>query len=563
MRKLLAVLVLLAVAVLPVLAEEDKVTVYRITDASIGTTRASSSYGWRIGPQSTSLQNYGYIYDSDNSWIPDVPGPASAGSLTLYITGLGETPAISAGDTITFTYLTVSGGGSQTVTAYLPAITTDGVRLYVGVSGSTFYDTFMEETAAAAVVKTPTPLPTPVPSPSVPLAINVSSAGVVTGFDGNYCIDWSDDDSDCLFTYIQQSDSNYVATWDDGEDMWTLYTGATLAYNNSSATECHSDLEGTWEAETGSDTVVVTYGDCITPTPTAKPSATPVGFKSPTPTPAPTPGGPTLFCVDAAGVSGVDGSYYEYSTFGGQTSYSDGTYFVWFDSGPGYQWLIASEHGGGTYYYYTWQSPPPANPWATTNIWGSYSSMYNPAPAVWEGNCITPTPSATPTSTPLSTRTPTPAPTPSVIPTRTPSTYVSPTPTAVPTASPVPFPYPDWEDPGPFNIYREFDGSTAANIALYSPRMGTSFTVASYRNVVITDLSWTCASEADIDIRWSVSQSASASGELIDSVRFPNEGQGKVINLVTPRRCIRAGEYPSLHFNASSAGVVYIDGYVE
>lgn len=134
------------------------------------------------------------------------------------------------------------------------------------------------------------------------------------------------------------------------------------------------------------------------------------------------------------------------------------------------------------------------------------------------------------------------------------------TPTPVPTATPTPTPVPIipwWQDQAEVNAYLVFSGSTAATDLFVNHRTGQDLTVPTGYTLYITDINWTCASEANIDIKWNT-----ASTTYIDSVRFGSTSQGKVISYTTPLYSPNPGDYPKLHFNASSAGVVFLQGYI-
>ena len=131
-----------------------------------------------------------------------------------------------------------------------------------------------------------------------------------------------------------------------------------------------------------------------------------------------------------------------------------------------------------------------------------------------------------------------------------------------PTPAPSPTPFPDIIPPQmrevPVNAYLEFDGSTADGATFTSHRTLQALTIPTDYTLYITDINWTCLSEADLDIRWNT-----ASTVPIDSVRFLNTSQGKSTSLVTPKYSVKPGDYPVLGINTSSAGVVYIDGYIK
>ena len=157
MKKLLALIVML-LAVVPVAMAEDPLEVYSITDIDITTVRSDYEYGWEIiaGTNDTAWYVYGKTNDSADVFIPDWYTDTSY--LSVIINGIEQTPAVTAGDTVTFTYLTESGGGEQDVIVRCPAIAVDDYRFYVGTTGSAFSD-------AACLVKisdvTPTPSVTP------------------------------------------------------------------------------------------------------------------------------------------------------------------------------------------------------------------------------------------------------------------------------------------------------------------------------------------------------------------------------------------------------------------
>jgi len=133
------------------------------------------------------------------------------------------------------------------------------------------------------------------------------------------------------------------------------------------------------------------------------------------------------------------------------------------------------------------------------------------------------------------------------------------TPTPSPTPSPTPFPdiLPPQMRPVPVNAYLEFDWSTQSVATLTNHRTLQPLTIPTDYTLYIDAINWSCNSASDVDLKWSTA------GTLIDSVRFLNEGQGKCAVFLTPKYSVRPGDHPVLYFNSSSAGVVFIDGYIK
>jgi len=156
MKQLLA-LVALLLAVVPVVHAETPLDIYSITDIDITTTRSDYDYGWVIlGVTSDTAYNiYGKTNDSADVFIPD--SYVGAENLSVVVKGIAQTPKITAGDTVTFTYTTESGGGELDIVVRMPAVAVDLYRLYVSTTGATFSD---DSCATRVSGATPTPAPT-------------------------------------------------------------------------------------------------------------------------------------------------------------------------------------------------------------------------------------------------------------------------------------------------------------------------------------------------------------------------------------------------------------------
>lgn len=160
MKKLLAVFATLAVTVLPVYAGSP-LAVYDVTNMDITTTRADKNYGWTIyGVTNDSVYDiYGSINDKEDLFRTD-PDYKGSDYLSVVVDGVSEEVAIEAGDTVTFTYLTESGGGSTSISVVFPAIAVDYYRFYVGTDGLAYSDT----SCSTKVSFSPTPAPTATPT---------------------------------------------------------------------------------------------------------------------------------------------------------------------------------------------------------------------------------------------------------------------------------------------------------------------------------------------------------------------------------------------------------------
>jgi len=558
MKTLLAVAIGLAVIALPVCARAagTPLAVYDVTGISIVTTAATDDWGWTMWALDTALpapNSYGRISDTWNIYVYHNNGRSSA--LSVSFSDLNETLAIPAGYSADFTYLTTSGGGSQTLRVYFPAVTVSGTRVYVGDNGATYTDAAL--TTLAQGTPTPTPAPTaipPSPTPVVSLALNVSSASTATDYHGVYCldIDNAEEPGVCSLVYTMQGDGSKTASFSEESSYWAIFTGSTMAYNLSSASECYSDLAGTWEAVNGlGDTVTVSNLASCPITPTPVPTASPA--------PSPTPAYETAVVVSGAGRSGADGVYcLQTGTKGGCLYYQhvdDSDFTIEYNTDY-YGWVVA-DGGAGDIPYYTILE------WCYTDLstaWWSFLMGNQPVPTfTYQESCATPTPvptaSPVPTATAVGFKTPTPAPT--VQPTLTPATYVSPTPTPVPSPSPVPGVMPDWQSRVWVNASLIMTNSTTSPARPIDNRTGVALAVPRNHTLYITGVQWSMQSEANIDVRWSTSS------DLIDGIRFPFTGQGKSVSYDTPMYSIQPGEHPVLTINASTAGVFTLDGYIE
>lgn len=165
MKRLLAVTTagVLAALCLPVVQAGTPLAVYDVTGMDITTTRAEKDYGWTIyGCTNNAVYDiYGSINDKEDLFRSD-PDYRGSDYLSVIVRGVGDTPAITAGDSVTFTYLTASGGGSLTKKVFFPAIAVDYYRFYVGTDGCSY----SEDSCATKLASTPTPTPTPTAAPT-------------------------------------------------------------------------------------------------------------------------------------------------------------------------------------------------------------------------------------------------------------------------------------------------------------------------------------------------------------------------------------------------------------
>ncbi len=241
MKKLLALVVLLAVV--PVAFAETPLEIYNVTGIDISTTRAEGTYGWEIiaATNDAPYYIYGKIDDNANVFTPDHPGTAD--NLSVIINGISETPAIVAGDTVTFTYLTESGGGELDIIVRFPGIGVDYYRFYVSTTGASFSDDSCATKLAGTPSPTQTPLGTPTPSttptvtptPSVTPSVTPVSANIwyqvgdsiypaVVGSDLDLSGDMSVQGQFTVGTIIQQ-EGVFNITDAAGSDWFTVTAG--------------------------------------------------------------------------------------------------------------------------------------------------------------------------------------------------------------------------------------------------------------------------------------------------------------------------------------------------
>ena len=149
-------------------------------DIDITTTRASNNFGWQIEAQTDCGDLLASVIDKNEAYTQYPYIVSGTDGLTWYFRGLGEPLDITAGDSVTFTYLTEAGGGEVSEKIFFPAITSP-ILLYVGDDNCTYSDsafttkvgmTPTPAPTATAVVPTatptavpPTPTPTPTPEP--------------------------------------------------------------------------------------------------------------------------------------------------------------------------------------------------------------------------------------------------------------------------------------------------------------------------------------------------------------------------------------------------------------
>lgn len=136
-----------------------------------------------------------------------------------------------------------------------------------------------------------------------------------------------------------------------------------------------------------------------------------------------------------------------------------------------------------------------------------------------------------------------------------------PTATPVPTASPTPSPspvalIPNFQSEVDVNAFCVFTDGTSPRTFICH-RTKANLAVPTGYKLYITDLLWNCQSECNADVKWTTE-----SVVFIDSVRFGNESQGKVVQFKTPAWSPYPADVPRLHLNASSAGVVYLHGVI-
>lgn len=181
MKYLLVVMML--VAWLPVAHGADPLLINAARDMSITNLRATQEFGWEIQAQVDSGDLLGKVTDNLNVYKQEPYLESGTDGLVFYIKGIGETPAITAGDSVTFTYLTVAAGGEVSKKIFLPAVIQD-TKLYIGDDNCSYSDsarsskvgmtpTLTPITPTPSTTPTTTPTPTAIPTPSVtPTPVN-------------------------------------------------------------------------------------------------------------------------------------------------------------------------------------------------------------------------------------------------------------------------------------------------------------------------------------------------------------------------------------------------------
>ncbi len=144
-------------------ADPVNVNVYEVTGGVLHNPRSASTHGWSVEPVNHEwpATGYGMIYDNSNTYSQSsFRGPTILGVKASFAT---VSPAIQAGDSVTFTYRATEGGELETIRAYLPAMTAYSQRVYVSTTGATYEDTGLTMLAQDVVPITPTPTPAPTP----------------------------------------------------------------------------------------------------------------------------------------------------------------------------------------------------------------------------------------------------------------------------------------------------------------------------------------------------------------------------------------------------------------
>ena len=130
------------------------------------------------------------------------------------------------------------------------------------------------------------------------------------------------------------------------------------------------------------------------------------------------------------------------------------------------------------------------------------------------------------------------------------------TPTPAPSPTPVPL-IPEFQDSVDVNAFCEFTNGSGLTLTFTDHRTKAALNIPPKMTMYITDILWNCQSACEADIRWTAE-----SVVYVDSVRFLNESQGKVVSFDIPAYSPALSDEPRLHLNASSAGVVYIHGVI-
>ena len=161
-------------------------SVNKAKDIDITTTRSSYDFGWQIEAQTDGGDLLGSVIDNNEAYTQSPYIVSGTDGLTFFFRGLGEEIAVEAGDSVTFTYLTIAGGGEVSEKIFFPAVTMNTL-LYVGADNCTYSDsafttkvgmtpTPSATPTAALPTATPTPTTTPTvtPTPSVtPVTANI------------------------------------------------------------------------------------------------------------------------------------------------------------------------------------------------------------------------------------------------------------------------------------------------------------------------------------------------------------------------------------------------------
>ena len=155
-------------------------------DIDITTPRSSYDFGWQIEAQTDGNDLLASVIDNNEAYTQSPYIVSGTDGLTFFFRGLGETVNVTAGDSVTFTYLTVAGGGEVEAKIFLPAVTMNTL-LYVGDDNCTYSDsafttkvgmTPTPSVTPTAALPTATPSTTPSTTPTVTPTVTPASADI-------------------------------------------------------------------------------------------------------------------------------------------------------------------------------------------------------------------------------------------------------------------------------------------------------------------------------------------------------------------------------------------------
>ena len=259
---------------------------YGLTDAEIGTVRGEKWASWRFEgiTQLTPIAYnvYGYVLDNSNEFH-DI-GDWGAQSFGVKVIGMQSAPAVTAGDTVTFTYITAADGGELTLKVFFPAVTAD-TTFWIDTVGQTYSDAALTTKVGSTPTVTPcTPTPSTTPTPSVTPTLTPAATATPTPVSGDIWYQVGDSiypvtagtDLDLSGDFSVQSDS--VLTGDvtassltaskpvvtDASKKLTSGAGYWTTFTSDAGSATADSVADTFDIEGGGIVTTAVTGDKVT-----------------------------------------------------------------------------------------------------------------------------------------------------------------------------------------------------------------------------------------------------------------------------------------------------------